>query len=73
MQLHCVEVSSSWRLSSPGKKIFLDSLAPEDEGTTNFEMAETSDPMAQSHIVEDLNPHQYCYENLRSHKSVLGC
>jgi len=49
----------------------LDCLDPEDEGTTIFEMAETSHPMAQSHIIEDLNPHQHCYENLRSRKSVL--
>jgi hypothetical protein len=66
MQFHCIEVSSTGRLSSPGKKIYIyiyswTALAPEDEGTTIFEMAETSHPIALSHIVED-NPHQNCYE-----------
>jgi len=64
-----MKVKQSWKK----KKKFLDCLAPEEEGTTNFEMAKTSHPMAQSHIVEDLHPHQYYYENLRSHKSDLGC
>lgn len=76
MQLHCIEVSSSQRLGSPGtqKKKFSWTAWPlKMKAPQSFEMTGTSHPMAQCHIVEDLNPHPYCYENFRSHKSVSGC
>ena len=43
-------------------------LDPEDEGTTFFRNAETTDPTIQRHIAKDLSPQQHRSENHKSCK-----
>ena len=41
-------------------------LDPEDEGTVTLHMSETTYPVTQCHLPEDVNPQQHWCENLKS-------